>query len=111
MRHLILSAKAGCLLLHVLDQLGTLNAIREPGKVLDQRRNAELPTRLVTFDHQGLEIRASSIDRGGQPGASGAEDDHIAYGIVHKPQRLDSAVPQEDSDLGFRNRYCTRRSS
>ena len=78
MSHAQLGAEADCLLLHVLDQLGTLNAVGPAGKVFDQRGDGQLAAGLVAFEHQGLEVRAGGVDGGGQSGAAGTEDDGIA---------------------------------
>uniref|UniRef100_E6Q0D3 Uncharacterized protein n=1 Tax=mine drainage metagenome TaxID=410659 RepID=E6Q0D3_9ZZZZ len=78
-----LGAKAGGLLLHVLDQFGPLNALGPAGKVLDQSGDGKLSTGFVAFEHKRLEVGARGIDGGGKASATGAEDYGIAgFGLV-----------------------------
>ena len=84
----VFGAKACRLLLHVLDQLRTLNAIRKTRKVLHQRRHAELSTGLMTFDHERLQVGAGGIDSRRQSGASGAQNHHVPYRIIHKSYEI-----------------------
>ena len=78
MGHAQLGAEAGGLLLHVLDQLGALDALGPAGKVLDQRGDGELAAGLVAFEDEGLEVGAGGVDGGGESGAAGTEDDGVA---------------------------------
>src|SRR5258708_36390221 len=78
MGHAQLGAEAYRLLLHVLDEVGTLDALGPAGKVFDQRGDGELPAGLVAFEDQRLEIGACSVDGSGKSGAAGAEDDSVA---------------------------------
>jgi len=76
--HAQLGAEADGLLLHVLDELGPLDAFGPAGKVFDQRGDGELAAGLVAFEDEGLEVGAGSVDGGGESGAAGAEDDGVA---------------------------------
>ncbi len=77
-RELKLGAEAGGLLLHVVDELGALDAFGPAGKVFDQRGDGELAAGLVAFKNERLEAGAGGVDGGGESGAAGAED----YGIA-----------------------------
>ncbi len=84
-RHPQLGAEADRLLLHVLDQLGALDAFRPAGKVLDQGGDRELSARLVALQHQGLEVCPCRVDGSSQARASGAQDDSVACRVfAHK---------------------------
>ncbi len=73
-----LGTEAGGLLLHVLDELRTLNAFWPAGKVFDEGGDGELTAGLVTFEDEGFEIGTAGVDGGGESGATGAEDDGVA---------------------------------
>lgn len=76
-----LGAEAGGLLLHVLDELGTLNALGPAGEVFDEGCDGELAAGLVAFEDEGLEVGTGGVDGRGQSRAAGAEDDGVAYGV------------------------------
>ena len=76
--HAQLGAEADGLLLHVLDELGALDALGPAGKVFDQRGDGELAAGLVAFEDERLEVGAGSVDGSGESGAAGAEDDSVA---------------------------------
>ena len=78
MSHAELGAEADGLLLHVLDELGTLDALGPAGKVFDQGGDGELAAGLMALEDEGLEIGAGGVDGGGESGAAGAEDDGVA---------------------------------
>jgi hypothetical protein len=63
--HLEFGAEADGLLLHVLDEVRTLDALGPAGKVFDQRGDGELAARLVAFEDEGLEVGTGSVDGGG----------------------------------------------
>ena len=71
-------AKAGGLLLHVLDQIGTLDALGPAGKILDQRGDGELASGFVALENQRVEPGASGVDGGGESGAAGAKNNCVA---------------------------------
>ena len=75
--HLQFGAEARRLLLHVLDQVGALNALGPAGKVLDQRGDGELAAGLVAFEDERLEVGAGGVDGGGEAGAAGAQNDGV----------------------------------
>ena len=58
---LILRAKSSRLLAHVLDQLGSLDAFGKSRKIFHQRGERELPSGLMAFDHQWLQVGASGV--------------------------------------------------
>src|ERR1700758_220613 len=70
------------LLAHVFDQLGALDSVGEPGKILHQRGDRELTAGLVAFDHKRFEVRARSVQRGRMSRATGTNDDDVAN--IHK---------------------------
>src|SRR5260370_32531627 len=74
MGHAQFGAEADRLLLHVLDEVGTLDALGPARKVFDQRGDGELSAGLVAFEYQRLEVGACSVDGSGKSGAAGAED-------------------------------------
>ena len=80
---LILRPEAGRLLAHVLDQLGTLNALGKAGEILHQRGQRELASGFVTFEHQRLQVGAGGVERGGVTGAAGPDNDNVAD-VLHK---------------------------
>ena len=58
-------------------QLGALDAVREARVVLDVAGEHQLAARRRTGEDDRLEVRARGVDRGGQPGRAGADDDHL----------------------------------
>ena len=56
----------------------------KPGIVLDVGGEHQLPTGLIgrrrrlALDHERVEVGAGGVDRGGQPGGAGPDDDHVA---------------------------------
>ena len=78
MGHAQFGAEADGLLLHVLDELGALDALGPAGEVFDERGDRELAAGLVAFEDERLEVGAGSVDGSGKAGASGAEDDGVA---------------------------------
>ena len=85
--HAELGAETDGLLLHVLDEVGALDALGPAGKVLHQRCDGELAAGLMTFEDEGLEVRSCSVDGGGKSGAAGAEYDGVA-GCVFRHKRF-----------------------
>ena len=73
------------LLLHVLHQLGAVDALGKPGKILDQGGQRKLAAGFVAADHQRLQIRARGVDGRRISGAAGAND----YDIVHQIDLLE----------------------
>ena len=82
MAQLILRPKTSRLLAHVLNQFGSLNAFGKPGKIFHQRGERELASRLMAFNHQGLEIGAGGVERSRMAGAAGPNDDDVAN-VLH----------------------------
>jgi hypothetical protein len=80
--HAQLGAEADGLLLHVLDELGALDALGPAGKVFDQRGDGELSAGLVAFEDERLQVGARGVNGRGKARAAGAEDDGIAYGSL-----------------------------
>ena len=83
--------EAARLVAHLLHQLGAHDPLGEAGVVLDVGGDGELPARLVAFEHQGRQVGAGRVERGGQPGGAGAEDDDaVIWGATaarHWPSR------------------------
>jgi hypothetical protein len=69
------------LLSHVFDELGPKNAVGEAGEILNVCGERKLAARLVPIDHERLEVRACSINRGGQTSASTADNDDIVHSL------------------------------
>jgi hypothetical protein len=76
--HAELGAETDGLLLHVLDEVGTLDALGPSGKVFYQSGDGELAAGLVAFEDKRLEVGSCGVDGGGESGATGAEDDSVA---------------------------------
>src|ERR1700733_15390005 len=85
--HAELGAEADGLLLHVLDEVGALDALGPAGKVFYQRGDGELAAALMAFEDEGLEVRAGSVDGGCESRAAGTEDDGVA-GCVFRHKRF-----------------------
>ena len=82
-------AEALRLLLHVVDQLGPLDALRPAGKVFDKRGDGELSAGLVALKNQRFQSRARGVDGRRKPGAAGAKDHGVAN-FSHKVSHVDS---------------------
>ena len=73
-------AEARGLLAHAHHQVGPGDRLGEAGVVLDVGREHELAAGLVgrgrglAFDHDGVQLRASGVDGGGEPGRARAND-------------------------------------
>ena len=78
MGHAELGAEADGLLLHVLDELGALDALGPAGKVFDQGGDGELASGLVAFEDERLEVGTGGVDGSGKSGAAGAQDDGVS---------------------------------
>src|SRR5205814_4216792 len=61
-------------------QVGTLDAVRKPGIVLDVRGDHQLATRRRTGEDDRLEVGPRGVDRRGQPGRSRTDDDDLRLG-------------------------------
>ncbi len=83
-----LGAEALGLLAEPHHQLGAHDPVGEAGKVLDVGGQHQLATGLIgggrrlALDHERGEVGARRVDRGGQPGRTRADDDHVAH-ICH----------------------------
>jgi hypothetical protein len=93
-RHFELGAEADGLLLHVLDELGALDAFGPAGEVFDERGDGELAAGLVALQDEGFEVGAGSVDGSGEAGASGAEDDGVASRIFRHRNHFSVNAPQ-----------------
>jgi hypothetical protein len=61
MRHAVFGAETFGLLAHVLDELRAENALRKPGKILDERGHGKLSAGLVAFDNKRLQVGARRV--------------------------------------------------
>ena len=78
-----LGAEALGLALHVRDEFVAVDAVDEAREVLDLRGRGQLAAGLAAFEDEGSEARAGGVDRGGEAGATGAEDkDVFSHGYV-----------------------------
>ena len=89
-----LGAEPGGLVPEALHEVWAEDAVREAWVVLDVRRQHQLTTWLVArarrlaFDDQRVEVGPRGVDRGGQPGRAGADDDDLAsVGSVRQENR------------------------
>ena len=62
--------------LHLLHQPGPLDDVAKAGIVLDVGGDGQLPAGLEPLHHDRLHAGARAIDRGGQAGRAGADDEH-----------------------------------
>ena len=99
----IFGAEVLGLFLDVFDQLGSVDAFRETGEILDQRGERELPARLMACNDKGFQIGARGIDCGRVSGAARPDDYEISHGI---PMLTESRV---DELTGFTQ--CGRPAS
>ena len=67
------------LLFHVFDQIGTVDAARKSGEILDFCREGELASGLMPDDDERLQVGSGSVDGGGVSGAPGAQNDDISH--------------------------------
>ena len=67
------------LLVHVHDQLRTVDAFREAGEIFDQRGRGKLTARLAAFEHEWIQVRAGGINRRRQSRATAADNDHFFH--------------------------------
>src|SRR5579883_2176428 len=78
---IIFSAKTRRLLLHVLDEIGALNAFGPPGKIFYQRSDGQLSAGLMALDDQRFQVRARGINRRRKPGTPRAQNDCFTYRV------------------------------
>jgi len=76
--HAELGSEAGGLLLHVLNEFGTLDAFGPAGKVFYEGGDGELAAWLVALENEGLEVGAGCVDGSGEACAARAENDGVA---------------------------------
>ena len=67
------------LLLELLHQLEAIDALGKTGEVLDRAGGGEQPAGLRAGEDERGKIGARGVDRGGEPGASGADDDNLFH--------------------------------
>jgi len=75
----ILGAEANRLLLHVLDELGAHDAVREAGEVFHLRGDGELAAGFVAGDDQRRQGGAGGIDGGCISGTARANYDDVTH--------------------------------
>ena len=80
---------------HVLDELRPQNAVRETGEILNVRGERKLAAGLVAIENEGLQVRARSVNRGGEAGTATADDDDIVHSRFLQP--LDSSLRPPDT--------------
>jgi hypothetical protein len=103
--HAEFGAETDGLLLHVLDEVGTLDSLGPAGKVFYQSGDGELAAGLVAFEDKRLEVGAGGVDGGGESGATGAEDDSVAGRVFrHRGSISVYAGRGERIQLGFGER-------
>ena len=76
------------LLLHVLDQIGAVDAFGKAGKIFDFGGERKLAAGLVAFDDQRFQARARGVDGGGISGAAGTDDHNVMHvSLISEPIR------------------------
>ena len=65
--------------MHVEDELGPVDSIREAGIILHQRGSRELTAGLPPFQHQRIQVRARGVNRRRQSGATASSNDHLLH--------------------------------
>ena len=66
---------------HVHDQLRTVDAVGEPGKIFYESGGGKLSARLRAFKYEWTEAGASGVNRCGQAGAAAPDDDYLFHHI------------------------------
>ena len=84
---MILGAEILRLLLHVLHQVGTVDAFGKAREILHQGGERELAAGFVAADHQRLQIGAGGVDGGRVSGAAGTDDDDVSHGQIFRLAR------------------------
>src|SRR4051812_13996823 len=77
-----LGAEALGLRAHVVHELRALDALGEPGEVLDLGGRHQRATELRALEHQGVQVGARRIGGCGVPGRAGPDDDQVADPVV-----------------------------
>jgi hypothetical protein len=76
-------AKLGRLLAQVVHQHEAIDAVGKTGEILDLGGRRQLAAGKGSLEHERIQIGAAGVDRGGEPGAPGADDDDIFDGGGH----------------------------
>ena len=76
-------AKTHGLLLHILDQLWTLDPFGKARKILHQGGERELAAGFVALQHQRLQIGARRVDGGSEAGASATQYHRVSNLFCH----------------------------
>ena len=71
------------LFVHIENELRAIDSVGKPGKIFHQRGGGKLAARLATFQNERIQVRASGINSGSQPGTAAPNDDHILNSIRH----------------------------
>src|SRR6185295_4486070 len=80
------------LLLHVGDQVGTVDAIRKSRKILDLSRKRKLPARLMPDDDQRIQSGAPGVYRGRASSAARSQNDYVMHVLCYQPAPIDDWV-------------------
>ena len=75
----VLGAEVLGLLLHVLDEVGAIDAFGEAGEVFDECSEGKLAAGFVAADDEGFEIGAGGVDGGGIAGATGPYNNDVSH--------------------------------
>ena len=87
---MIFGAEMLRLLLHVLHQVGAVDALRESREILHQGGERELSAGFVAADDQRLQIGARGVDGGRIAGAAGTDNDYVSHGQIQISTRAAS---------------------
>lgn len=63
-----------------LHELGAHDGVWEPGVVLHLGGQHELAPRCGTLEDDGCEVRTGRVERGGEAGGAGSDDDDVVQG-------------------------------
>jgi hypothetical protein len=67
------------LLMHPLNQVGTIHPVWESWEIFHGRRGGELPAGEASLENKRRKIGAPSVDCGCESGTTGADDDDIFH--------------------------------
>ena len=70
-----------------LHELEAVDALGEAGEILDDAGGGEQPARHGAGEDERREIGARGVNRGGEPGAAGADDDDLFHGTDNVHER------------------------
>ena len=67
------------LLVHVQNQLRTVDPFGKAGKILNHRRGRKLAARLPPFEHERAQVCAGGVNRRRRTGTTTPDNDHLLH--------------------------------